>query len=244
MAKETRKPRKAKKVRIKSPEPAPADAFYSEDDEDNVCRCICGDNDFTAKRPWIQCTACNVWQHNDCMDVSGFDDELAEHYWCEQCDSVSHAVLLKAVARGEKPWEYECKDRLEMKGYFEQRIRAVLEHVEWLWGLYELQPRAIAGYEGVVPSRRVAPARYIGAVQAAVEVLFEDLPMQSLRDLALQLEASDGKHSVMKMLRKKAAAEYGEDDVNALGILSELFEWVAKGKFYGGGSAGAARAAR
>jgi hypothetical protein len=244
MAKETRKTRKAKKVRIKSPEPTSEDNLYSEDDEDNICRCICGDNDFTAKRPWIQCTACNLWQHNDCMDFSVFDDELAEHYWCEECDLVSHAVLLEAVARGERPWEDRCKDRLEMKGYFEQRIKAGLEQVEWLWGLYELQPRAIAGNEGVVPPRRVAAARYIDAVQEAVEVLFEDLPMQSLRDLALQLDASDGKHSVMRMLRKKAAAEYGESDVNALGILSELFEWVEKGKCYGGESTGAARLAR
>ena len=114
MAKETRKTRKSKRVRIKSPEPTTDHNFYSEDDEDNVCRCICGDNDFTAKRPWIQCTACNVWQHNDCMDVSGFDDELAEHYWCEGCDSYSHAVLLEAVEKGEKPWEDRCKDRLEI----------------------------------------------------------------------------------------------------------------------------------
>jgi hypothetical protein len=244
MAKEPRKTRKAKKVRIQTPEPTPDDTFYSEGDEDDICRCICGDDNFTAKRPWIQCTACNVWQHNDCMDVSVFDDELAEHYWCQECDLVSHAVLLEAVERGEKPWEGRCKDRLEMKGYFEQRIKAILEQVEWLWGLYELQPRAIAGNEGTVPPRRVAPAHYVDAVQAAVEVLFADLPMQSLRDLALQLDASDGKQSVMKMLRMKAAAEYGESDVNVLGILSEIFEWVEKGKFYGGESTGAARSAR
>lgn len=108
-----------------------------------------------------------------------------------------------------------------MKEYFEQTIKAVLEQVEWLWGLYELQSRAVAGNEGVVPPRRVAPANYVAAVQAALEVLIEDLPMQSLRDLALQLDASNGGHSVMKMLREKAAPEYGWGDVNVLGILSE-----------------------
>jgi hypothetical protein len=170
------------------------------------------------------------------MDVSVFDDELAEHYWCEDCDSESHAVLLDAVERGEKPWEARCKDRLEMKEHFEQTIKAVLEQVECLWGLYELQPRAVAGHEGVVPQRREAPTRYVSAVQAALGVLFEDLPMQSLRDLALQLDASNGGHSVMKMLREKAAPEYGEGDVNLLGVFSELFEWVEKGKFYSGES--------
>lgn len=236
MAKGARKTRKAKKVRIQTPDRTTDDTFYSEDDEDNVCRCICGNNDFTVKRPWIQCTACNVWQHNDCMDVSVFDDELAEHYWCEECDLESHAALLEAVERGKKPWEARCKDRLEMKEHFEQTIKAVLEQVEWLWDLYELQPRAVAGHEDVVPPRREAPAHYVAAVQAAVDILFEDLPMHCLRDLAQELDASDGKHSVIEMLRKKAAKEYGKGDVHVLGILSELFQWVEKGEFYSGKS--------
>lgn len=206
MAENTRKPRKPKKVCLQTPEPTPDNTFYSEDDEDNICRCICGDNDFTAKRPWIQCTACGVWQHNDCMDVSVFDDELGEHYWCEECEPDSHAALLGAVGRGEKPWEGRCEERLAIEDQCEQRIKAALEQVEWLWGLYELPPRAVAGNDDVVPPRRVAPAEYVGAVQAAMEVLFEDLPMQSLRDLAQSLNSSDGKHHVMEMLRKKAAA--------------------------------------
>lgn len=244
MAKHTRKTRKSKKVRLQTPEPTQDNTFYSDDDEDNICRCICGDNDFTAKRPWIQCTACGVWQHNDCMDVSVFDDELGDHYWCEECDSDSHVELLEAVSRGERPWEGRCEERLETKAHFEQRIKAVLELVEWLWGLYELQPRAVAGNEGVVPPRRVAPAHYVDAVQTAVEALLEDLPMQSLRDLVQNLDSSGGNQRVMTALRKKAAAEYGESDVNVLGILSELFEWVEKGKFYSGESTGAALAAR
>lgn len=242
MAKANRK--KTKKVRIQAPEPTPADAFYSEDDEDNICRCVCDDNDFTAKRPWIQCTACGVWQHNDCMDVSVFDDELGDYYWCEECDPDSHAALLEALRRGERPWEGRCQERLETKARFERTIRAVLEQVEWLRGLYELQPRAVAGREGVVPPRRVAPAKYVTAVKAAVEVLFEDLPMQALRDLAEKLDANSGKHRVMKMLRKMAAVEYGEGDVNVLGVLSELFEWVPKGELYGCEPTGAALAAQ
>ncbi|GAB7331121.1 hypothetical protein MBLNU13_g02603t1 [Cladosporium sp. NU13] len=232
MAKNTRKTRKSRKIRFQPPEPAQDDNFYSEDDEDNICRCVCGDNDFTSKRPWVQCTACGVWQHNDCMDVSVFDDELGDHYWCEECDLDSHAALLEAVGRGERPWEGRCKERLDMKARFEQRIKAVMEQVEWLWGLYELQPRAVAGHEGFDPPRRMAAAHYFDAVRAAVEVLFEDLPMQSLRDLAQNLYSSDGMRGVMETMRKKAAAEYGGTDVNVLGILSELFEWVEKGKLY------------
>ena len=100
------------------------------------------------------------------------------------------------------------------------------------------------GNEGAVPPRRVAPAHYVDAVQIAVEALLEDLPMQSLRDLVQNLDSSGGNQRVMTALRKKAAVEYGESDANVLGILSELFEWVEKGKFYSGESTGAALAAR
>jgi hypothetical protein len=50
---------------------------------------------------------------------------------------------------------------------------------------------------------------------------------------------SSGKHGVMRVLRKIAAAEYVESDVHLLGILSELFGWVEKGEFYKGQAAGA-----
>jgi hypothetical protein len=77
-----------------------------------------------------------------------------------------------------------------------------------------------------------------------VEVLFEDLSMKSLRDLTLQLDANNGEKGVMKVLREKAAPEYGKGDMDVLGLFSELFEWVGKGKFYSGESAGATFAGR
>jgi hypothetical protein len=236
--------RKAKRVRIQTPKATRDDASYEEEDEDGICRCICGDNNFTAKRPWIQCTACNVWQHNDCMDVSVFDDELGDHYWCEDCDPDSHAVLLAAAARGEKPWEVRCERRLKIKVQFEQSIRTVLKQVEWLWELYEPQPSAVAGHDDIVPRKRAAPSFYIGAVQAAMEIPFENLPMRSLRDLAQQVGSGNGRQSVMYMLWKKAAAEFDVSDVRLLGVLSELFEWVEKGKFYSDKPAGGAVAQR
>jgi hypothetical protein len=54
-----------------------------------------------------------------------------------------------------------------------------------------------------------------------------------------KLDVSSGKHGVMRVLRKIAAAEYVESDVHLLGILSELFGWVEKGEFYKGQAAGA-----
>jgi hypothetical protein len=238
MAKSNQKKKKAKKARFQTPELSDNE-FYEEDDEDNICRCICGDNDFTAKRPWIQCTDCDAWQHNECMHVSVFDDELEDHYWCEKCAPELHIALLADVARGARPWEVRCAQRIATKAQFEQRIKAVLEQVEWLWELYEPQPSVVAGNDAVVPPKRPAPSHYIAAMQAGLEVMLEDLPMQSLRDLVQKLEVSSGKHRVMRVLRKTAAAEYVESDVPLLGILSELFGWVEKGEFYKGQAAGA-----
>jgi hypothetical protein len=231
MAKGKQKKKKAKKSRFQTPE-LPDNEFYEEDDEDNICRCICGDDDFTAKRPWIQCTDCDAWQHNECMDVSVFDDELEDHYWCELCAPELHMALLADMARGAAPWEARCAHRVDTKTQFEQRITTALEQVGWLWEMYEPQPSVIAGNDAVVPSKRPAPLQCIAAVRKGLEVLFEDLPMQSLRDLAQKLDESSGRHGVMKVLRKIAAAEYVENDVPLLGILSELFEWAEKGEFH------------
>jgi hypothetical protein len=233
MTKSKQKKKKAKKARFQIPELSDNE-FYEEDDEDNICRCICGDNDFTAKRPWIQCTDCDAWQHNECMHVSVFDDELDDHYWCEQCAPELHTVLLANVARGVRPWEARCAHRIATKMQFEQRIRAELEQVKWLWELYEPQPSVVAGNDAVVPPKRSAPSHYVAAVREALEVLVEDLPMQSLRDLVQKLEASSGKHGVMRVLRKTAAAEYVKSDVPLLGVLWELFGRVEKGEFYKG----------
>jgi hypothetical protein len=176
MAKGNQKKKKAKKARFQTPELSDNE-FYEEDDEDNICRCICGDNDFTVKRPWTQCTDCNAWQQNECMNVSVFDDELEDHYWCEQCAPELHMTLLADVARGARPWEARCAQRIATKAQFEQEIRAVLEQVEWLWEMYEPQPSVVAGNDAVVPPKRPAPSHYISAVQAGLEVLLEDLPM-------------------------------------------------------------------
>lgn len=213
-----------------------------EKDETNVCRCICGDNDPTANRPWIRCNGCRVWQHNDCMNVSYLDDELGDYYQCEECGPGLHKELLAAGERGETPWEVRYAKRLQAKARFESEVKAALEWVEWLWELYEAQSSADAGGGGALSARKPPPSRYVRAVRAGLDVLFEDLSMQSLKDLARQLDASEGIRSVMKVLRKKAAAEHEEGDMHALGILAELFGWLEKGTVYSQRAADAASA--
>lgn len=68
-----------------------------------MIRCVCGaietgDND---NEPWIACDNCGVWQHNVCVGVGVYDDDIPKTYMCEQCDPAFHQVLLDAFARGE-----------------------------------------------------------------------------------------------------------------------------------------------
>lgn len=43
----------------------------------------------------VMCDTCNVWQHAQCMDVP--EDDVPDHYYCEQCEPSLHVELLKSV---------------------------------------------------------------------------------------------------------------------------------------------------
>ncbi|KAK7993157.1 DNA-binding protein creA [Apiospora arundinis] len=78
-----------------------------EEEDEEVIRCVCGaisqDND-DPNEPWIACEKCGAWQHNVCMGMSIFDDDLPKEYFCEQCKPEDHKELLDGIARGEEPW--------------------------------------------------------------------------------------------------------------------------------------------
>lgn len=78
----------------------------AEEEEEEEIRCVCGanssENDNAA---WICCDKCGVWQHNVCVGVSVFEDELPDKYYCEQHDPSAHKELLKAIAEGRPIWE-------------------------------------------------------------------------------------------------------------------------------------------
>ncbi|KAM0501535.1 hypothetical protein ACHAP8_004523 [Fusarium lateritium] len=82
-----------------------------EEEEDELIRCVCGatEQDEDSGEAWIACETCGAWQHNVCVGVSSFDDEIPEHYWCEQCRPEDHKELLDGIAKGEKPWEARRK---------------------------------------------------------------------------------------------------------------------------------------
>ncbi|KAI7055889.1 hypothetical protein KC352_g44480, partial [Hortaea werneckii] len=55
-----------------------------EGEEEEAIRCICGDDNPKDKRAFIGCDACTVWQHNVCMGMPEDDDDVPDHYFCEE----------------------------------------------------------------------------------------------------------------------------------------------------------------
>lgn len=97
----------------------------SPQDAEEVIRCVCGatEQDEDSGEAWISCEDCFAWQHNVCVGVSSYEDEIPEYYWCEQCRPQDHKELLDGIAKGEKPWEARRKaheeeeaDRKKRKG--------------------------------------------------------------------------------------------------------------------------------
>lgn len=78
---------------------------------EEVIRCVCGatEQDEDSGEAWISCETCYVWQHNVCVGVSSFEDEIPDNYWCEKCRPQDHRELLDGMAKGEKPWEARRK---------------------------------------------------------------------------------------------------------------------------------------
>lgn len=90
-------------------------AAQEEEEESETIRCVCGvvTTDDDSGEAWIACDNCGVWQHNVCVGVSTFEDEIPANYLCEECDPESHKELLDAIARGEKLWEVRKKQHAE-----------------------------------------------------------------------------------------------------------------------------------
>jgi len=91
---------KAKSKKVAKPEAAEDDSG-----EDDKIRCICGNDDANDKRAFIGCEACLVWQHNVCMGEPEDEEDVPDHYFCEECRPEEHVETLAALSKGEKIWE-------------------------------------------------------------------------------------------------------------------------------------------
>lgn len=79
-----------------------------EEEGEEIIRCVCGATATAGPddpEPWIACDNCEAWQHNVCMGIPTFEDEIPENYLCEQCGPEEHKELLASMQRGEKIWE-------------------------------------------------------------------------------------------------------------------------------------------
>jgi hypothetical protein len=96
---EAPKRRGTKKSKKTAPEP--------EEPEEEIIRCVCGatEQDEDSGEPWIACDQCGAWQHNICMGMSQYTEDLPKEYFCEVCRPENHKELLAGIAQGEKPWE-------------------------------------------------------------------------------------------------------------------------------------------
>lgn len=92
----------------------------AEQDEEEYIRCVCGSSHDEA---WIQCDRCQAWQHNVCMGMSIFTEDLKGAYYCERCEPGNHKELLDAMARGEKLWEERQKRHQEDQNAKKRRGR-------------------------------------------------------------------------------------------------------------------------
>ncbi|KAK3303676.1 transcription factor S-II, central domain-containing protein [Chaetomium strumarium] len=98
-----------KKSKKAAPEP--------EEPEEEIIRCVCGatEQDEDSGEPWIACDQCGAWQHNICMGMSQYTEDLPKEYFCELCRPENHRELLAGIAKGEKPWEARRKAYEEEK---------------------------------------------------------------------------------------------------------------------------------
>lgn len=73
---------------------------------------MCGATETGAEdtEPWIACDKCLVWQHNVCVGVPLFDEDVPDKYLCEQCDPKAHKELLDGLKRGIYIWETRRKE--------------------------------------------------------------------------------------------------------------------------------------
>lgn len=89
------------------------------DDQDEVTRCVCGNDELTSINPsllrflqqeyhikvdtglFIQCEKCLVWQHGYCVGLFTNDD-VPDKYYCEECMPEYHQRVTSSLDSGER----------------------------------------------------------------------------------------------------------------------------------------------
>ena len=196
--------------------------------------CVCGVED-DINRPYIQCEECQVWQHNECMNQSLWQEELPVKYYCEACRPDNHERLLDAI-------EQWITDRIATTTSLRTDITAIVRSdiVKHFWILYRARSspgksektdeeiRALI--DGADP-----PNTYVASVEQGLENILNTISIGSLRHLSEELAELKDQVSIQQRLRKEVEEMYEEDIGNMgmnLGVLEEIFDWVRKGTYW------------
>ncbi|KIM31458.1 hypothetical protein M408DRAFT_21492, partial [Serendipita vermifera MAFF 305830] len=95
---EEKKPRSLKRgAKVIEESDMAVDGEGDGDEDGGDTRCVCGKGDSDEGGLMVMCETCKVWQHTQCMGIP--DDNVPDHYWCEQCMPDLHTELLKRLAK-------------------------------------------------------------------------------------------------------------------------------------------------
>ena len=218
-------------------------ANSEQDTENGKVSCVCGVED-DINRPYIQCDECRVWQHNECVKQSLWQEELPEKYYCEAFRPDLHEHLLDAIDLDEKPWEQWIADRIATTNGLKNSISAIVrsDFVKHFWINYRVrsspgksaktdeQTRALI--DGADP-----PDTYVANVEQGLKDMLDILSIGSLRQLSEDLEKMTEQVSIQQRLREEVKEDYEkhfEKKGKNLGVLEEVFDWVTKGTYWSG----------
>lgn len=173
---------------------------------EEVIRCVCGatEQDEDSGEAWISCETCYAWQHNVCVGVSSFEDEIPENYWCEKCRPEDHKELLESIARGEKPWEARRKAHEE-----EEAERKKKKGGRRAKGKRGSDPREELDKDGSKAKTKASPA-------PDAKEKKETAPKQGKRKSREESHDVDGKSSKLRRVSERDAvpgsAQYAKPD--------------------------------
>lgn len=189
-------------------------------DEEDVIRCVCGDDNENDKRAFVSCDACSVWQHNICMGVPEDEDEVGEHYFCEQCRPQEHEETVESIKNGTKIWEQRNKTYLQEKKMSKSR-KSKSGKPSWL--KKDLRPDSAAAEEAKKNTPTPAPAPAPDAKDASSKRKREsEVPSQDTPEKSIEEKPARGAPKDKKRKSSAAAKLASEDPDTAIVDIEKL----------------------
>ncbi|KAK3713391.1 Transcription factor bye1 [Vermiconidia calcicola] len=196
-------------------------------------KCICGKvgREGSQDSTSVLCVTCQTYQHNGCLNLPFFAKDTGEHHSCHECTPHEYGELLNAAGRDEKGW-IRTGQVYDIKTLLNDR------RVCWFWTLYaRLTDYNIEAMEnglslkGKLPKK--VPDSYLERAEKDVSSLLALLDDMELAALHGGMKKREGtRYGLWDHLKSRAETKFPDEegaDVHAkIGVLAELFGWVAK----------------